>query len=268
MKVAWSTYKRIRTGILRAVPWSFMISRVATGITQIVFPYFIYVFFMNRNVTETFFQYTGGAEYMTYIVLGSALNVLAVSTLMNIGRALITELREGTLEVLLLAPSSRRPYFIGCLVEQTTRALLEFGTVLLVGALLGANLAPIFSFRAIISILLAIFSFFCMGIFLSCIMLYTRDTYITQNTLFVSMSLICGIAFPIQYLPEWVQHLAQLFPLTPAVTLFRSTVIQQEQLLNHIDLIGQILLLSGIYLLIGSLWNQKLERTLIENIFG
>ncbi|MCI6093175.1 hypothetical protein MR781_11750 [bacterium] len=29
---------------------------------------------------------------MTYVVLGSAINVLAVSTLRNVGRALITEL--------------------------------------------------------------------------------------------------------------------------------------------------------------------------------
>ena len=95
MRVIWSTYKKIRIGILRAVPWSFMVSRVTTGVTQIVFPYFIYVYFMKGNLNSEFSQYADGADYMTYIVLGSALNVLAVSTLMNIGRALITELREG-----------------------------------------------------------------------------------------------------------------------------------------------------------------------------
>ena len=113
MNLIWSTYRRIRTGILRAVPWSFMVSRITTGVIQIIIPYFIYVFFMERNVTDTFYAYAGGADYMTYVVLGSALNVLAVSTLMNIGRALITELREGTLEMLLLSPSPRGPYFAG-----------------------------------------------------------------------------------------------------------------------------------------------------------
>ena len=115
MLIVWSTYKRIRTGILRAVPWSFMVSRVATGVTQILFPYFLYRYFMKGNLSPAFLRYTGGADYITYIALGSALNVLAVSTLMNVGRALITELREGTLEVLLLAPASRGPYFAGCL---------------------------------------------------------------------------------------------------------------------------------------------------------
>ena len=268
MLIAWSTYQRIRIGILRAVPWSFVVSRVLTGITQIVFPYFLYRYFLAGNLSAEFFQYTSGAGYMTYIVLGSALNVLAVSTLMNIGRALITELREGTLEMLLLAPASRTAYFAGCLWEQTARALLEFGATLLVGALLGAHLWPIFSLPALASIALAIFSFFCMGIFLSGIMLRTRDTYVTQNTLFFLMNVICGITFPIQYLPAWVQGLAQLFPLTPAVTLFRNVVIQQDSLAGQLDLVGQILLLSAFYLLAGAFWNKRLERNLMENIFG
>lgn len=149
-RVIFSTYKKNRIGIIRAVPWSFMVSRIVTGITQIVFPYFIYYYFMNGNMNKEFGAYAEGADYMTYVVLGSALNVLAVSVLMNIGRALITELREGTLEVLLLSPAPRKNYFVGCLLEQTTRALIEFGTVLVIGALLGANLRYFFSFQTII----------------------------------------------------------------------------------------------------------------------
>ena len=160
MDVMLAVYRKNRIGILRAVPWSFMVSRMITGVTQVVFPYFIYVYYMNGKVNSAFGQYTNGADYMTFIVLGSALNVLAVSTLMNIGRALITELREGTLEMLLLTPSSRNSYFAGCLLEQTARALLEFGAVLITGAFLGAELKYLFSIDAILSIGLAIWGFF------------------------------------------------------------------------------------------------------------
>ena len=103
--VIYTTYRKNRIGVLRAVPWSFVISRILNGISQIIFPYFIYHYFMHGNLNNQFNEYTNGADYVTYIVLGSALNILAVSTLMNIGRALITELREGTLEMLLLSPA-------------------------------------------------------------------------------------------------------------------------------------------------------------------
>ena len=91
-----------------------------------------------------------------------------------------------------------------------------------------------------------------MGILLSSVMLYTRDTYLTQNTLFVTMSLVCGITYPIQYLPDWVQNVAQIFPLTPAVTLFRNVVIGHENLISNHLMIVQILVLSGIYLVLGT----------------
>lgn len=266
--VIFSTYQKNRTGILRAVPWSFMVSRVVTGITQIIFPYFIYHYFLQGNLNSEFQEYTGSADYMTYIVLGSALNVLAVSTLMNIGRALITELREGTLEPLILSPVFKGFYFIGCLLEQTMRALLEFGAVLLVGGLLGVDLRYFLSFQVAVVILLAVFCFFCMGIALSSVMLYTRDTYLTQNTLFVTMSMVCGITYPIQYLPGWVQKLSQVFPLTPAVTLFRNVVIGHGSLMENASLVCQAVALSAVYLVIGAVWYGKMERKLIESVFG
>lgn len=267
-RVIFSTYRKNRIGIIRAVPWSLMVSRVVTGITQIVFPYFIYHYFTDENLNSRFTEYAGGADYMTYIVLGAALSVLAVSTLMNVGRALISELREGTLEPLLLSPAPRSRYFIGCLLEQTMRALLEFGTVMIVGALLGADLRYFFTIQVLAVIILAIFSFFCMGITLSSVMLYTRDTYLTQNTLFVTMSLICGIAYPIQYLPGWVQNAAQIFPLTQAVTLFRNVVIQHQNLFDNYLLILQVIVLSLVYLAVGTIWYMRMERKIVEDIFA
>lgn len=267
-QIILSTYQKNRVAILRAVPWSFMVSRVMTGIAQIIFPYFIFRYFTRGNLNPEFYAYTGGADYMTYIVTGSALNVLAVATLMNIGRALITELREGTLEPLLLSPAPRSGYFLGCLLEQTARALLEFGAVLILGAALGAKLDRLFTSSSLLAILLAICSFFCMGLALSSVMLYTRDTYLTQNTLFIAMNLVCGITCPVRYLPRWLQAVAQIFPLTPAVTLFRNVTSGGQSLAQNTSLLLRVLLLSGAYLCVGIVSYRKLERNLMESIFG
>ena len=70
-QVIFSTYHKNRIGILRAVPWSFMVSRVITGVTQIIFPYFVYRYFMHGNLNNEFSEYANGADYITYIVLGS-----------------------------------------------------------------------------------------------------------------------------------------------------------------------------------------------------
>lgn len=268
LNIIVATYTKNRISIKRALPWSFIFSRVVGGISSIIFPYFIFYYFANAKLSGEFLDYSNGADYITYVVLGSVLNVLAVATLMNVGRALITELREGTLEPLLLSSASRAGYFIGCLFEQISRALMEAAAVLIAGWLLGARIALVFSLDSIVTIILAVISFFCLGLFLSSIMMKTRDTYITQNTLFNTMTLVCGVVFPLEYLPSWIQSFAQIFPLTPAIRLFRLVVINGESIFYNLSDVYHIVILCIIYAVLGVIWYRKIERTLLEKIFG
>lgn len=65
-----------------------------------------------------------------------------------------------------------------------------------------------------------------------------------------------------------MQRFAQIFPLTPAVELFRNVVIHQKSFIDNRYLIWRILLLGGIYAGLGSLWLWEKEQTVVENIFG
>ncbi|SHJ54043.1 ABC-2 type transport system permease protein [Hathewaya proteolytica DSM 3090] len=268
MNVTIATFKKNRREILRATPISFIFSRIVTGFFAIVLPYCIYNFFMKGSLTSEFQEYTNNADYMTYIVLGSALNVLAVATLMNIGRALITEQRQGTLEPFIITSASRIQYFLGCFLEQFSRAIMEFGVILIVGYIFGAHLGRLFCLDSVITILLAVFAFFCLGLTLSSIMLHTRDTFITQNTLFNLMTLCCAVFYPVEYLPKIIQYISQLFPLRHAVELFRRVVIGGETVLNNSELAIRIIILSIIYFTVGYFWYRHIEKTLVEQIFS
>lgn len=261
-------YKRNKTIAKRAFPWTLIISRLIGGFFTIIFPYAVYTFFLKGALSERFNQYSNQSDYITYIVLGSMFFILGISTMMEIGRALITELREGTLEPFLLSSASKIGYYIGCLAEQLGRSIFQVSVVLIFGIILGARIIGIFSFQSITVIALAIFGFFSMSLTLSCIMLYSRDTYITQNTLFTLMSFISGVSFPVEYLPTWLQYISHLLPITASLKLFRLVVISNQSIILHLDLVLELLMLSGMYILIGVLWFKKLERKLIENIFG
>ncbi len=266
--IAIATYKRNRTIIKRAFPWSFIFGRFIGGTFVVVFPYFIFTYFSNGNLSESFSQYTQQSDYITYIVLGASIHVLGKSTLMNIGRSLITEMREGTLQSFLISPASRNGYFLGCSIEQLGRSCFEFGIILIVGFILGAQLERIFTLQALLVLIIAIISFFSIAATLSSVMLYTRDTYITQNTLFIFMSLVCGIAFPIEYLPKWLQIISHIFPMTAAVKLFRAVVMINESIFDNLHLVYEIGFLSIIYIFIGMFWLAKIEKKLLEEIFA
>lgn len=268
LNVILSTYKKNRLTIVRAYPWSFVIGRLVGGISSVIYPFLVYTYFFNGVVSDTFRHFTQTSDYITYVVSGVAVYILGVSTLMNVGRSFITEFREGTIEPILISPAPRLAYFIGCFLEQFIRSIMEFVIVLVVGAILGANLSKILSLSSLAAILLMSFSFFSMAILLASIMLHTRDTYLTQNTLFILLTVLTGVSYPIEYLPDFFQMIAKGIPMTYSVELFRVVVLRGDNLWDYSGVIAILLLLSAAYFLLGFIWYIRIEKKLIEQIFG
>lgn len=261
-----SVYSKNRITVKRAYPKSLIMQRIISGVGAVFFPVLLYVYLFDGRVSKEFYLMTGTNDYISFITLGVAINILSFSTLMNVGRCLITEIREGTLDTFLLSPASRIGYFIGCYVEQFMRSIFEFIAVILFGVILGARFNLNFDF--VITTFLASLSFFSVAIFLSTIMVTTRDTYISQNTIFAIMTLICGVLFPIDYLPRYLQLLAQVFPLTHAITLMRNSIILQHDLMSNLDIMANLLYTSIPFLIIGYLAYRRYEKKLVENVFA
>lgn len=268
LDIVKAVYRKNRTTARRAYPWSFIVSRITGGILAVCFPVFIYYFIFKGKVTSSFSNYAATSDYVTFIVLGSSVQTLSFATLMNVGRCLITEIREGTLDVFLLSSASRIGYFIGCYIEQFLRSVMEFLVILLVGFILGANIEIQKIILLAELICIASIAFFSVSILVSTIMVFTRDTYITQNTFFAVMALVSGVFFPVEYLPNWVQYISNIFPLTPILKLFRSCISGGQTLAQNVPLLVQVIALSLIYFTIGYLWFRKLEKKLVEEVYS
>lgn len=268
MSVLIATMKRNRIIAKRVFPWSFIVERFINGFFIVLSSFFVYYYLFRRGLDPSFTMYTGNTNYLGFIILGAADYTFAVSILMNTGRSLMNELREGTLETLLLAPASRIGYFLGTFVEQIGRSSLQFIGILVMGWLLGIHFPSINIGDTLLVFLLSLVSFFGMGICLAGLMLHLRDTYITQNTLFIIMSFLSGIAFPVQYLPYWLQTVSHLFPLSSSLKLFRYVILSGHSLTSHLDLVLELAGLSIVYGFIGLWWLAKLEKKLLENMFA
>ena len=120
----------------------------------------------------------------------------------------------------------------------------------------------------VFSSIAALFSFFAISMILACIMLYFRDTYISQNTLFALLFLLCGITFPHQYLPKGVQLISKVIPVTYAVTLIRNSTLLGLGIWDQIDKIIYLFTLSSTYCFIGFKLMKKIEVTALEKIHG
>jgi ABC-2 type transport system permease protein len=247
----------------RAYPWTFTFGHLLNSTYAILVSFFTYHYLIKGEIDDKFAAFTGTNDYLTYVIIGGLLNTVSVSMMMNVSRALITEWREGTLEVLLLSPTKRTGYFIGTAIQQLYRVTIELVPALIISLFLGLKLTHSDS-SAIIGFLIFLFSCFSVALVLGGVMLYSRDTYFVQNNLFMITGLVCGFLFPLQYLPLPLQWLSRVFPLTDSVSIFREAILTGIPIWEHPAKLFSILVLNLVYIIAGACLIKYAEKTIFE----
>lgn len=267
-KVLRGTLKKNLLTRYRAYPMDFFIGNILTGFYTALGAYMMYQLMFAKKLSPSFAQFTGTSDYMSYVIVGSLIYLFVVRTCLNVSRSLITELREGTLESLMLAPFRRVEYFLGNMLVQTVTTTVEILISLLVAIPFGINFSHFNLAGFIGAAFISLYAYFGVSMILGVIMLYTRDTYISQNTLFAFIFLVCGITFPPQYLPDWLRMIAELIPITQSVTLIRNSTLLEKGFLEQLPLLLRTFLLSSVYILSGFLLMKRCEETALEKIHG
>ncbi|WP_312699456.1 ABC transporter permease [Sedimentibacter sp.] len=268
LKVLYGTMKKEMMVKYRAYPVNFFVGNTLTGLYTVLGAWMMWKLLFEGNMAQDFSEFTGTGDYISYVVVGSLTYLFVVRTCLNVSRSLITELREGTLESLMLAPFRRAEYFLGHMLVQTLTTSMEIVVSLIIAIPFGINLSHADVGAFLIAFIISLYAFFGVSMVLGVIMLYTRDTYISQNTLFAFLFLVCGISFPVQYLPSWLRAVAGVIPVTEAVTLIRNTLLSGSGIVEQMSSVRHILLLGTVYVVIGFMQMRKCEEIALEKING
>lgn len=268
LKVLYGTMKKELMIKYRAYPVHFFVGNTLTGLYTVLGAWMMWKFLFEGNMAQDFNEITGTGDYISYVVVGSLTYLFVVRTCLNVSRSLITELREGTLESLMLAPFKRAEYFLGSMLVQTVTTSMEIIVSLIIAIPFGIDLSRADMGAFLIAFIVSLYAFFGVSMVLGSIMLYTRDTYISQNTLFAFLFLVCGISFPVQYLPEWLRAVAEVIPVTEAVNLIRSTLLSGSGISEQMPSVQYILLLSTVYVIVGFTQMKRCEEIALEKING
>jgi len=268
LKVLTGTLKKNLLIKYRAYPVSFFVGNTLTGLYTVLGAWLMYKFLFEGNLASDFSEFTGTGDYISYVIVGSLTYLFVVRTCLNVSRSLITELREGTLESLMLAPFRRVEYFLGNMLVQTVTTSLEIMVSLIIAIPFGINFSSSNLGSFVVVSIISLYAFFGVSMVLGCIMLYTRDTYIAQNTLFAFLFLVCGISFPPQYLPAWLRIFADFIPVTKGVTLIRNTLLLGMGIKEQVFEVLSILILSTMYIAAGFKLMERCEKFALEKING
>lgn len=167
----------------------------------------------------------GNPNYFEFVAPGIMAMIVMTAVLTGLAASISREKETGTLDGILISPINRLAIILGKALSQAIRGLIQgiivlFLAFLLFGVTVHGNLLLIG-----LILLLGIFSFVGLGILVSAVA--TEQETATQLLFMFQfpMLFLSGVFFPILMMPNFMQAIAKIIPLTYAINALRKVMV-------------------------------------------
>ena len=214
--------------------WRYPLNAVSDLLQPLVWlapVYFMGLAFSVDGKAEGFAGYAGTNDYMSYIIVGTALASFVGAVFWGMGYSLKWDMDGGVLEANWMAPLPRPLMLVGRTFSSvTTTTITSLGMVLMASIIFGFH--PTGSIiNAILTIIPLLIGLYGFGFAFAAVVLILRDA----NTLVDSGSFIVqifsGSNFPINVLPKWLLPVSLIIPLTYGFDAVRGWLLNTRTLL-------------------------------------
>jgi ABC-2 type transport system permease protein len=174
-----------------------------------------------------FEQLTGTSSYTTYFTAAVIIQTIASSAL-QAGIGLVNDLDSGFMDKMRVAPIRKSSILFGKLFSDAITIVIQVIIILLIGLAIGVHVASGALGWLMIFAISALFGIAWSGISLF-VALTTKSA---QTTLSVGLLTTFPLLFlsaavlPLQLLPTWVQHVANLNPFTYIAIAYQDLIIK------------------------------------------
>jgi ABC-2 type transport system permease protein len=211
-------------------------------------------------------KFAGGSTDadIAYVAVGNAISSVAYTAIFSVCNITGEEKQQGTLTEVLVTPANRFAMFVGRAMFQVFNGMATvFIALFYAWAVFGVDFSNT-NWPALVAVVFIMtMAMIGLGLLLSSVGLYLRTSMIIANIfLFVGL-LFSGVNFPVSKLPEAIQPVAYVFPLTYGTDAARAAV-EGSSILQVGDLLMDMVITGGLALLVGFVifrWFEKLSRT-------
>ena len=218
-----------------------------------------------------FFAYLGrsaGVESDEFFLIGNTFVAIAVTGMFGMGHSIAGERRSQTLSSVLASPASRLALFLGRALPSIVTGTVVAAVAFTIGALvLGVHLEAAELWRLGVAVLVTSFACTSLGLCLGALGLKGRSVSLFADMIAGSMLLVSGANVPLDQLPEWIQTLSSVMPVSHGIAAARelaagATLSDVSGLLAAEVGIGLVLLVVGLVMLRVFEWEGRRSATL------
>lgn len=201
-----------------------------------------------------------GGDYFAFLLIGMGLLGYMTISLRTFNQSIRESQLMGTLEIMLLSPTSVRELLIYSSLWIYLFLTLRFGMYLLIGALFGLDLGSGNIPAAIVVLMLSIPAFASFGIASAAlVLLIKRGESLTVALSTVSL-VLGGVLYPVSVLPEWLQPCANLVPITHANEAMRLALFSGYSVRELTPQLGALAMFAFVLLPISLLLFRRAVR--------
>lgn len=203
---------------------------------------------LNTVLLYEMFKNSGQDNFASYVVLGAGLMAIWGCICFSSAGDINRERYSGTLALIFAAPAGFSSIILGKILGNTFLSLLSLLISLVTAAAIynvPLSLAsPGYFILAMAALLVA---FIVISSVIACLLTLSRRTTLYMNCIEIPLILLCGMAFPVEVLPLWLQPVSRCLPPTWAVELLRMTIAGVEFPPLFWKKLVILLLLSALY---------------------
>jgi ABC-2 type transport system permease protein len=193
--------------------------------------YFMSQAFSTNGKAEGFAGYSGSSDYISFIIVGSALGNFIMAVFWGMGFSLKEDMDAGVLESTWLCPVPRPLLLVGrTLSSLAITAINSVGSAAIASLFFGFHPTgnALLALLNVIPLLIGLYGF---GLIFAALVMIVREanTMVDMGSFFVQ--LFSGASFPIQALPAWMVPISMALPLTYGFDAVRGWLLGTRTIL-------------------------------------
>ena len=214
--------------------WRYPLNAISSTLQPIVWltpVYFMGLAFSVNGKALGFAAYSGTTDYMSFILLGTALSNFINSVFWGMGYSLKNDMDAGVLESNWLAPLPRLLLLVGrTLTDLLITAITSLVMLLIAGLIFGFQVSGgvLAAFLNVLPMLIGMYGF---GFAFAALVLIMREANTMVDISSFLVQIFSGADFPVNSLPRWLLPVALALPLTYGFDAVRGWLLGTRTLL-------------------------------------
>lgn len=212
----------------------------------------VQLFLTGGAAPPRFVELTGYSDYLTFVILGLAVNGLVLSALEDGGTAIHGEEQEGTWDLVALTPMNRFVWMSAKTLAGLVTSFVDFAIVLAIGAAaFGLTIHPAGIPAALVGLVATLLALQGVAFLMAALGLVWKEPYSLAMLLSPVLVFASGMLFPIEALPGWVQAIGNAIPLTHGLRILRDALLLGSGFGELAPRFGMLALTGGAFMLVG-----------------